>query len=122
MVTLQHKFVELIPDRLADNILYISLEYRTAIHKCGCDCGHEIVTPISPNDWQLTFDGKTITLYPSIGNYNLPCQSHYWIRNNIIQFVQDHQEKKVKGEKKAANKRKKSIFSKQKKKMIRHKR
>jgi hypothetical protein len=115
MVTLQHKFVELIPDSLADNILYVSLEYRTVIHKCGCGCGREIVTPISPNDWQLNFDGKTISLYPSIGNYNIPCKSHYWIRNNTINFIPDHKAKKPANEKKAGKRRRKTTFSKKKK-------
>jgi hypothetical protein len=27
----------------------------------------------------MTFDGETISLYPSIGNWNFPCRSHYWI-------------------------------------------
>ena len=41
-----------------------------------------MVTPLKPTDWKLTFDGKTITLYPSIRNWNFACRSHYWIRNN----------------------------------------
>ena len=28
--------------------------------------------------------GKTITIYPSIGNWSLRCQSHYYIRNNKV--------------------------------------
>lgn len=83
----QHRFVEFIPDELEDGILYISLKYCTAIHKCVCGCGNEVVTPISPTDWQLTFDGKTISLYPSIGNWNFKCKSHYWITNNKIRFA-----------------------------------
>lgn len=27
----------------------------------------------------LTYDGEDISLAPSIGNWALPCQSHYWI-------------------------------------------
>ncbi len=30
------------------------------------------------------FDGKTVTLYPSIGNWNLPCRSHYFITKNKV--------------------------------------
>ena len=84
MKTLQHKFVTTIPDELEDGILYITLEYCTAIHKCVCGCGNEVVTPITPNDWELTFNGKSVTLYPSIGNWRFECQSHYWIKNNKI--------------------------------------
>jgi hypothetical protein len=50
-------------------------------------CGNEVVTPFSPTDWELTFDGKTISLYPSIGNWSLRCQSHYWITKNKVEWI-----------------------------------
>lgn len=84
---LQHKFVEFIPDKIEEGIVYISLIYCTAIHKCVCGCGNEVVTPLSPTDWKLTFNGKTISLYPSIGNWNFDCRSHYWINNSEIEFA-----------------------------------
>lgn len=87
MKILQHKFVEFIPDVLEEGILYISIEYCTAIHKCVCGCGNEVVTPISPTDWEITFNGKSVSLSPSIGNWNFDCKSHYWIKNNTIKHV-----------------------------------
>jgi hypothetical protein len=87
MMILQHKFVEFIPDELEEGVLYISLPYCTAIHKCACGCGKEVVTPFSPKDWRITFDGKTVSLYPSIGNWNYECKSHYMIINNEIRFA-----------------------------------
>lgn len=84
---LQHRFVEFIPGNIEEGVLYISIEYCTTIHKCICGCGNEVVTPLSPTDWKLTFNGKTISLYPSIGNWNFDCQSHYWIKNNKIEFA-----------------------------------
>jgi hypothetical protein len=84
MKTVQYKFVEFIPDILEDGVIYISIEYCTAIHKCVCGCGNEVVTPLSPTDWQLTFDGKSVSLNPSIGNWNFKCRSHYWITNSKI--------------------------------------
>lgn len=77
---LAHRFVEHIPEQMEPGELYISLRYTTAVHLCVCGCGHEIVTPLSPTDWKITFDGQSVSLYPSIGNWSLPCQSHYWIR------------------------------------------
>ena len=41
------------------------------------------MTPFSPADWQLTFDG-TVSMSPSIGNWQYPCQSHYFIRSNHV--------------------------------------
>lgn len=79
-----HAFVEYIPRELEEGVVYVSIPYATAVHRCLCGCGREVVTPISPTDWQVTFDGKTISLHPSIGSWNLPCKSHYWIRNNGV--------------------------------------
>lgn len=94
MMILQFKFVDFIPDKLEDGILYITLKYCTAIHKCVCGCGNEVVTPISPNGWKIFFDGISISLYPSIGSWNLECKSHYWIKNNKIIFARKWYDKK----------------------------
>lgn len=84
MKTISHQFVRSIPDKLDDDVLYISLEFSTAIHTCCCGCGNEVVTPFSPTDWNLIYDGETVSLYPSIGNWSFECKSHYWIKNNKI--------------------------------------
>ena len=84
---LTHEFVEFIPDVLKDGTLYVSMEYATVVHKCCCGCGKEVVTPLSPTDWNLIFNGKTISLDPSIGNWGFECQSHYWIRNNRVRWA-----------------------------------
>ena len=47
-------------------------------------CGGRVVTPLSPDDWRLTYDGDTVSLWPSIGNWAFACQSHYWIRSDQI--------------------------------------
>jgi hypothetical protein len=88
-MTLNHEFVEYIPDELNDKTVYISVRHRTVIHKCVCGCGIEVVTPISPTDWQLTFDGQTISLFPSIGNWNYPCRSHYWIKKSKVVWAEE---------------------------------
>ena len=87
MKTIQHKFVEFIPDVIEEGVLYISIEYCTAIHKCVCGCGNEVVTPLSPTDWEITFNGRVVSLSPSIGNWSFKCKSHYWIRQNKIRFA-----------------------------------
>ena len=92
---MQHRFVEIIPDAVEDDVLYISLKYCTAIHKCVCGCGNEVVTPISPTDWKLIFDGKTVSLSPSIGNWNFNCQSHYWIKRNEIVYAREWDKEEI---------------------------
>ena len=94
-VVLAYEFVEFIPDELKERTLYISPTYSTAVHKCCCGCGREVVTPLSPTGWQLTFDGKTVSLYPSIGSWSLPCQSHYFIMKNKVIWARKWTEKQI---------------------------
>ncbi|MEF2082324.1 DUF6527 family protein [Pseudomonas aeruginosa] len=60
------------------------MDYATAVHACCCGCGERVVTPFTPTDWRLTFDGESVTLHPSIGNWNQNCRSHYVIRQNRV--------------------------------------
>lgn len=86
-ITLRHEFVEYIPDKLKDRTIYVSLAFATVAHKCCCGCGNEVVTPLSPTDWKLIFDGESVSLYPSIGNWNFACRSHYWIECNAVKWA-----------------------------------
>lgn len=86
-MTLEPRYVEFVPDQLQSGVLYISRRYSTAIHLCCCGCTREVVTPLTPTDWQLTTQGNAVTLFPSIGSWNSPCQSHYWIRRNRVQWA-----------------------------------
>ncbi len=114
MKTLQHKFVEQIPDVISPGILYVSMDYATAIHSCACGCGNEVVTPLSPSDWKLLYDGETVTLKPSIGNWNFRCRSHYWITNNkIVDASSWDINVPLKDKKKSKKKRKWRWFSKE---------
>jgi hypothetical protein len=81
---MRHKFVEFIPSKIEENVLYISIEYDVAKHKCACGCGADIVTTLSPARWQLTYDGETVSLHPSIGNWNHDCKSHYFIKRDKV--------------------------------------
>lgn len=111
MKIMQHRFVEFIPEIIEEGILYISVEYRTAVHNCVCGCGNKVVTPISLTDWKLTFYGKCVSLYPSIGNWNFPCRSHYWITRNEIVYAPSWSNKEVKKERKKDKKSKRKYFN-----------
>ena len=79
------RFVEFIPRDVEFGILYVSERFKTATHLCACGCGTKVVTPLSPAEWQLHREGQTVTLNPSIGNWNDACQSHYLIcRNRVV--------------------------------------
>jgi hypothetical protein len=81
------RFVEFVPDVLEDGVLYVSMSYAVVSHRCACGCGREVVTPLSPTDWKLMFDGETVSLDPSIGNWSFPCRSHYFIRRGRVQWA-----------------------------------
>ena len=86
---LRPQFVEFIPEQLEDGVLYISQRYRTAMHRCCCGCGSEVVTPLGPADWTLEVVNSAVTLRPSIGNWSLPCRSHYLIRQCKVVWALD---------------------------------
>lgn len=92
---LTHEFVEYIPEKLKEGTIYVSMVYATAAHKCCCGCGNEVVTPLSPTDWKLFFDGQSISLDPSIGNWNFTCQSHYWIKHNKVKWVRPWSQEEI---------------------------
>ena len=91
LMSLTHEFVESFPSELQDGKIYVSITYATAAHRCCCGCGQKVITPISRSSkaWRLTYDGESISLHPSIGNWNFACQSHYWIKNDTVKWIKD---------------------------------
>ena len=113
-MSLVHRFVDFIPKALEPGVIYVALDFGTVAHLCGCGCGREVVTPLGPEEWKLIYDGESITLTPSIGNWSYPCSSHYFIRNNHVVWAQDQlfrsddfggQEKPKKGRRKKKSKK-----------------
>lgn len=95
MHTVTHRFVDAIPSTLQDGVVYVSIEYGTVVHACCCGCREEVVTPLSPTDWKLIFDGETVSLFPSIGNWSLECRSHYWIREDRVYWARSWTEVEI---------------------------
>lgn len=77
-------FVDEIPRDPQRGKLYISCRYHAVIHLCPCGCATKISTPLHPTAWRLSYDGVSVSLLPSIGNWSEKCQSHYWITNNRV--------------------------------------
>lgn len=71
--------VQYMPKELHSGILYVSEEFGTAAHLCACGCGAKIRTPLGLTEWEFEATDDGPTLRPSIGSWQLPCQSHYWI-------------------------------------------
>jgi hypothetical protein len=92
-ITLQR--VQYLPRELAPGILYVSDEFAVAGHLCACGCGNKVVTPLGPAEWTFTERNGRPTLHPSIGNWQLPCRSHYVIAEGQIRWGDQWSEAQV---------------------------
>jgi hypothetical protein len=81
--------VESFPRPLDAGTLYYSERFNCAAHACACGCGKEVITPISPVQWRITRSARGVSLSPSIGNWNFPCRSHYWITDGRVEWSTD---------------------------------
>jgi len=89
------EFVTFAPQVLEPGVVYVSMEYSTVLHLCCCGCSNQVVTPLAPARWHLMFDGETISLNPSIGNWSFPCKSHYWIERNRVLWDRPFSQREV---------------------------
>jgi len=74
------------PKELETGVLYVAEEFGAAAHLCACGCGSKIRTPLDPTEWSLEETDRGPTLYPSIGNWQQACQSHYWIHQGEVKW------------------------------------
>jgi hypothetical protein len=75
------------PEKKEDGVLYISMAFNLAIHKCACGCGIETVMPFKgPHSWNFTNNEGKITFSPSILNPFPLCNSHYYIEENKVRW------------------------------------
>lgn len=88
--------VEYIPKEIETATLYVSERFQVAVHLCACGCGEKVVTPLGATEWSFTEKSGKPSLYPSIGNWQIPCRSHYWIRNGEIQWSYQWTEAEIK--------------------------
>lgn len=93
--TLAIEMVDRVPAVTNEGILYVALERGLAIHRCCCGCGFEVVTKLSPAAWYLEIDGDRPSLFPSIGNWGLPCQSHYIIHKGHIIWARSFSRREI---------------------------
>jgi Family of unknown function (DUF6527) len=81
--------VHFMPKELKPGVLYVSDEFGIALHLCACGCGSKIRTPLGPTEWDVEETKGGPSLYPSVGNWQQACQSHYWIRHGEIIWAEE---------------------------------
>jgi hypothetical protein len=83
-MTIELHHVHYMPKELKPGVLYVSDEFGIAVHLCACGCGSKIRTPLGPTEWAVEETKSGPSLYPSVGNWQQACQSHYLIRRGEI--------------------------------------
>lgn len=79
------RYVPNLPEQLEEGIFYICEEFDATAHKCCCGCGEDVYNKLGAAKWRLIKEfGGTVSLYPSVGNWNYACRSHYWIESNHV--------------------------------------
>lgn len=81
------QLVEFMPKVLEPGVLYVSERYGTAAHLCACGCGEKVRTPLGPTEWRCSADPEGPTLMPSVGNWQRPCRSHYFVINGGVEWA-----------------------------------
>ena len=84
VTTFDLELVHRVPEVPQFGILYACFDCNVVVHLCACGCGEKVVLQIDPNFWKVDYDGESLSLHPSIGNFQYPCKSHYWIRKNKV--------------------------------------
>ena len=103
-------WVENMPESMKKGELYISTKHHLVEHICACGCGAEVSLPLGRSEWKIEYDGETVSLWPSIGNWRLPCKSHYIIQESKTRWCRQWSEEEIyKGRIKDRNDKKKDI-------------
>jgi hypothetical protein len=79
--------VHYMPKDLKPSVLYVSEEFDIAMHLCACGCGSKVKTPLGPTEWSVAETDGGPSLSPSVGNWQQPCKSHYWIDQGQIRWA-----------------------------------
>ena len=89
------QIVRFMPKELEPATLYVSYEFGTAAHLCACGCGSKIRTPLDVTEWSVEETREGPSLWPSVGNWQLPCKSHYLITRGQIVWANRWTEKQI---------------------------
>ena len=108
--------VQYMPKLLDPGILYVSEDFHTAAHLCACGCGQKVRTPLGPTEWGVRVASHGPTLRPSVGNWQLPCKSHYLITNGSVQWSNQWTDKQIQSGRQKENARRSAYYAARKRK------
>lgn len=111
MKTIALEKVKYIPRELSVGILYVSEEYSVASHLCACGCGNKVVTPLGATEWTFSEQSGRPTLRPSVGNWQLPCRSHYVITAGEIHWGDQWSDAQIAAGRQAEQQRREAYYA-----------
>lgn len=103
--------VKYVPNELQPRVLYVADEFDIAVHLCACGCGTKVTTPLGPTEWRVTDANGGPTLVPSIGNWQLPCRSHYVITGGTVLRAGQWSEERIKAGRNAEQHRREAYYA-----------
>lgn len=111
MNTIALERVKYMPRELSPGTLYVSIDYAVAGHLCACGCGNKVITPLGPAEWSFSERDARPTLHPSIGNWQLPCRSHYLITAGRIHWAGQWSDAQVAAGRRTEEQRRKAYYA-----------
>ncbi len=110
LATIELRRVQYVPKEIEPGVLYVAEEFGAAVHLCACGCGLKVSTPLRPTKWSLEeeMDGPTLT--PSVGNWQFPCRSHYWIRGGRIVWAEAWTDERIAAGRRAQEERQRAYY------------
>lgn len=86
--------VERFPPTLEEGVLYVSEKFELAAHLCACGCGHKVLVMLGDGHI-VTGSHSAPSVTPSIGVWDAPCRSHYWILEGSISWDESWSEEEI---------------------------
>lgn len=71
---------------MEDGVVYHTEEFELAGMLCACGCGHRI-TLLVPDSHQVLNDDGYATVSPSVGVFDAPCRSHFFIHAGEVEWL-----------------------------------
>lgn len=103
--------VKYVPKELQPGVIYVADDFDIAVHLCACGCGTKVTTPLGPTEWRVTDASGGPTVVPSIGNWQLPCRSHYVITGGKILWAGQWSEERIKAGRNAERHRREAYYA-----------
>src|SRR6266851_5298507 len=102
--------VQYMPKNLEPGVLYVSEEFGAAAHLCACGCGSKIRTPIGPTEWSVKETNTGPSVWPSVGNWQKACESHYVISCGAVEWAPKWSPKQIVAGRQREVKRRREYF------------